>query len=518
MLKTGTCSSESFYKKQVEQLVKEKKQLKERVESLESENHDLRRSVFELSFSKAAKQNVLDLDAALFPASNEFRSSNSNTSVDNVVQSMEWEVKDPTSNKGETGGTCTRLGWKFDLAGHVGAVYVVQFSNCGRLVASGSLDKSFRIWQLEKPTEPPVVISDAHASAIADLCWNKDTTSVATGGYDQQVKEWSVEEGAQVRLLNSYSLVGLVQDVEFCMGDPSVLFASTSHGDIHILDRRSRQSTMVLVNDCAVNSIHPHHDGILVTSGDHRGFLKRWDTRGDTKKPLEVCSNSKRPISHLEVSRPRQGEEGQYLSVNSFDNTVRVYDRGGYLLGASHSDTLKLLHTLKGMKSQNWPIRSSFFQGSDYLRSKSGLVTKERMDNRDNTTTTMVGNLSSNSISRYGNLSNYSNSYSNGNNSTSGGTNNPNMNFVNNNLETIRYYRPQETLTLASGSADGNIYIYDVGQSEGCAYLVQCCQGHRDRVYDVCFHPMEPILASCSADYLVKIWGPVKTKAYSVYN
>ncbi|KAK4526190.1 hypothetical protein GAYE_SCF20G4104 [Galdieria yellowstonensis] len=508
MLKT-THSSDSFYKKQIEQLTKEKKQLKERLELLESENNALRRSVFELSVSKASKEPVLDLEVALIPNDDPFKNISSslqpphshphpdyyyrlnNTFWEGYVHnSMEWDWREPRES------SFSRFGWKYDLAGHLGAVYVVKFSKCARWIASGSQDKSIRIWQLDKPTESALVLWDAHASSISDLCWNVDNTMIATCGYDRQVKEWSFEQG--LKNLCCYSLPGLVQDVEYCVGQPCWLFASTSQGNICLLDRRtppppttttfSSSSTTnnmhncIIQNDCSVNSIHVHYDGIFVTSGDHRGCIQRWDIRHPAK-PLEVFYNSKRPISHLTVSRE------QYLAVNSFDNTIRVYDRGGYLLG-SQWDSLKLVHTLKGIKSQNWPIKSSFYQGADFLR--------------------FPPSLSSSGASSSSNWKETSNS----NNTTS--TNNNNNNNSNNNnivqpIPVPSNYRPQETLTLASGSADGNIYIYDVGQPEGAACLVQCCYGHSDRVYDVCFHPNEPIFASSSADYLIKIWGPVKT-------
>ena len=40
-------------------------------------------------------------------------------------------------------------------------------------------------------------------------------------------------------------------------------------------------------------------------------------------------------------------------------------------------------------------------------------------------------------------------------------------------------------------------------------------KGHADRVYDTSFHPHEPILATCSADHLIKIWS-VSTRSRSL--
>lgn len=43
---------------------------------------------------------------------------------------------------------------------------------------------------------------------------------------------------------------------------------------------------------------------------------------------------------------------------------------------------------------------------------------------------------------------------------------------------------------------------------QNSAELMQRLEGHTDRVYAVNFHPTEPILASCSADCTIKVWGP----------
>jgi len=64
------------------------------------------------------------------------------------------------------------------------------------------------------------------------------------------------------------------------------------------------------------------------------------------------------------------------------------------------------------------------------------------------------------------------------------------------------------SLLLATGSADGDAYVYDVGGPSGSGELIQRLRGHSDRVYAVGFHPTEPVLASGSADFTVRLWAP----------
>ena len=85
-----------------------------------------------------------------------------------------------------------------------------------------------------------------------------------------------------------------------------------------------------------------------------------------------------------------------------------------------------------------------------------------------------------------------------------------------------------ETALVATGSADGRAYLYSLSSGAGGGYaqrrlnedgstsgggvsheLVQVLDGHADRVYATSFHPHEPLLATCSADFVVKVWrGP----------
>jgi len=64
-----------------------------------------------------------------------------------------------------------------------------------------------------------------------------------------------------------------------------------------------------------------------------------------------------------------------------------------------------------------------------------------------------------------------------------------------------------QSMLLASGSADAYAYVYDVSGREGTAELVQRLEGHTDRVYATAFHPSKPLLATGSADFTVKLWG-----------
>lgn len=159
------------------------------------------------------------------------------------------------------------------------------------------------------------------------------------------------------------------------------------------------------------------------------------------------------------------------MAVNSYDNVLRIYEHVTSGLNNNADSKCKLMHALKGykvflslIKNKNWPIRSSFYYNRDganflNLRGSSEDIYKAIND-------ILPGEELSTNIA----------------------------------------HRSDTRALLATGSADPFVYIYSISHSEGKSDLVQRLEGHTDRVYSVCFHPKEPTLASCSADFTVKVW------------
>ena len=66
----------------------------------------------------------------------------------------------------------------------------------------------------------------------------------------------------------------------------------------------------------------------------------------------------------------------------------------------------------------------------------------------------------------------------------------------------------EHAIMLASGSADGCVYVFDVSAGAGGGRLLHRLEAHKDsRVYTVAFHPTEPLLASAGSDAVLKLWS-----------
>ncbi|KAI8605316.1 WD40-repeat-containing domain protein [Dissophora ornata] len=456
----------------IEKLVRETKSLKAKIDLLEAENKALKKSLYELSYIYSAHigQSQQHQGQSLSCNNTADGDSANITNGRGASSDQSMLVQGGTHNDMASDGRQFHL--KNDLKGHQGAVYAVQYSPNGKFLATGSFDKTVRIWD-GTTNQNQLYVLKGHNLNISDLAWGYDSSLLLSSAYDKTCKLWEVESG---KLLDSFEGDGFIQCVRFhpqgkC--DNNIFFSGTTRNLLTMTDTRkdsnaSSGSAITIKNDAMVNSIYVYHDGLTVLSGDSSGYLKTWDMR--TGRALQSILNepTKNPISHIAVSKQRgtqdgasladtEEQESRWLAVNSYDNVIRVYDRGF----EPPTSIPRLIHSLKGYRNKHWPIKSAFFHGRECKCAAARRSGKVRGADCDESQSI----LSDKDVSL------------------------------------------EASLILASGSMDPYVYLFDVGTGDGQYDLLQKLSGHTDRVYDVDFHPNDHVLASGSADFSVKVWG-----------
>eukprot|EP00741_Cyanophora_paradoxa_P011214 tig00020554_g10834.t1 len=462
--------------REVDNLQRENKQLKSKLELLERENKALKLSIYELSIrynalyqSAGVKAQPFSLDSVVDDASLDLPSD----ILENVRHVNEVDEVD-------TGGVRTSgrfdsrtFSHRMDIRAHKGAVYVARFSPCGRWLASGSFDKTARLHSLEGDRATELFCLSEHQHIVSEIAWTPSSSLMLSGGYDKRCCLWDVATG---KLVQAFEVPGFVQSLSFAPQDNNLVFSATSSCNfVGLHDLRAGAACQSrLENDSTINSIFLSKDGMFLTSGDQSGHIKLWDCRQGLSTESRKNDEVGKPISYLHTSSmPCVDDDGRYIAANSYDNVLRVYDRGMQpaasasqrALNQTHRAPLTLMHSLRGHKNRNWPIRSSFFHGREHRATG-----KWHSSSKDSSG--VPGSADDD---------------------VKGGP--------------AQDASIHTTVLLATGSADPNAYIFDVGGPAGTGELIQKLE-HPDRVYSTYFHPTEPTLVTACADFVIRVFGP----------
>jgi WD40 repeat protein len=87
------------------------------------------------------------------------------------------------------------------LKGHTGGVESVAFSKDGRRIASGSDDRSVKIW--DAGTGKCLQTLTGHSAAVNSVAFSPDGSHVASGSLDKSVTIWDTSGLAKPHLGNS---------------------------------------------------------------------------------------------------------------------------------------------------------------------------------------------------------------------------------------------------------------------------------------------------------------------------
>ena len=115
------------------------------------------------------------------------------------------------------------------LKGHTGWVTALAFSNDGNIIASGDTDGTVRVWNVKKKRE--LVELKGHINQVLAVAFTPDGNTLATGSADGTIQLWNPKNGEKIKTLST-DFTETMSDMVFSQDDTiltTALFNNTVH-------------------------------------------------------------------------------------------------------------------------------------------------------------------------------------------------------------------------------------------------------------------------------------------------
>lgn len=216
------------------------------------------------------------------------------------------------------------------LKAHAGEVYAVAFSPDGKLLATGSDDKTVKLWQMPEGKKTKTLTG--HYFGILSVAYSPDGKLLASGSLDNSAKLWEMPEGTLAKTQTGHTL-----------GVRSVAFSPK--GDILALGSWDKTVNLWQMPDGILSKTLKGHssyiesvafspDGKFLASGSSDKMVKLWQVPdGKLAKTL---------TGHLgEICCVAFSPDGKLLASGAADKTINLWQM----------PEGKLVKTLKGHSS-----------------------------------------------------------------------------------------------------------------------------------------------------------------------
>ncbi|EEH05821.1 WD domain-containing protein [Histoplasma capsulatum G186AR] len=210
--------------------------------------------------------------------------------------------------------------------GHLAGISTISWSPDGAIIASGSDDKSIRLWHVStgKPHPNPFL---GHHNYIYSVAFSPKGNMLVSGSYDEAVYLWDVRSARVMRSLPAHSDPVAGVDI---VRDGTLIVSCASDGLIRIWDTGTGQCLRTLVHEDnpPVSAVKFSPNGKYVLAWTHDDCVRLWDyVEGRCIKTYQGHKNRKYSLSGaFGVYGALGGEVMAFAASGSEDGAVLCWD------------------------------------------------------------------------------------------------------------------------------------------------------------------------------------------------
>jgi len=218
------------------------------------------------------------------------------------------------TNKAANHGIPPGLTLRCTLRGHEDVIHRIAWSPDGRILASPSMDRTIRLWDIE--TQVLKHILRGHTSWVNSVAWSPDGQMLASGSENGNIRTWSSLNWKQQQELSGHA--GRIECLAWSL-DNQTLASASGDGTVRIWSIPSGEGIQILEDHRVwVNAVAWSPDGRFLATGAEDDTVRIWDAR--TREPYQILRGHTFWVTDVAWS-----PDGQFVA-SAGDTTVRLWD------------------------------------------------------------------------------------------------------------------------------------------------------------------------------------------------
>ncbi len=195
----------------------------------------------------------------------------------------------------------------------------VAFSPDGRLLATaGAADNTVKVWDVE--SGQLIFTLEGHLERVHSVKFSPDGTQIATGSSDDTAKLWDVNKGLEVMTFEGHK--NDVLSVDFALNG-ACLVTTGADATARVWTTKSGQETRVLEDE--TNSMYPTiaigPNGRLLAWASWEAPVTLWDLESGDKIATFISTDPEGGIAHLDFS-----PDGKCIATSLMSGVLEIWD------------------------------------------------------------------------------------------------------------------------------------------------------------------------------------------------